>query len=881
MKNKLIFFLSFLLINSNFIFAGNKNSNPVPFEKNIELTVDPFIQNIVSQVSGDSILSYLQQLEALGIKSPGNPELENTRDWLFNKYQAYGYTDIVYHDFNYSTHTLQNIVVTKTGTIQPDVTLIIDGHYDTIWGPGVNDNGSGVAVILEVARLLANIECAYTIKFINFSAEEQGLVGSTAYVNNVAVPQNMNILLVFNIDEVGGIAGQVNNTITCERDQGPPAGNNAASSAYTDTLATITQEYSSLNTQIAHAYGSDYMPFEDAGFVITGYYETNESPYPHSANDILANMDPAYVTEITKGAVAAALYFAKVRTVYLSLNHQPVTTSQDTINPYEVEVEVISSSAISSAKCYYSINSGVFNELNMSLSSTIVDTLIYTAAIPAQPFNSLIDYYFAFENMDSVQSRLPENVGTYYRFEISPDTIAPVISHNALDDRSYLINPFDFTVSVTDENGISDVFLYIKINAGIENEFAMTGQGNDNFFHQLTDSLTHGDSIYYRFKAMDNSANQNESWLPANGYYSFELLNSEYFSFENHDNLFSGTGDWQWGEFNDGSLPQPEGNRVWATNISANYSANATSELVTPIIDLTNKSDVKLVINHFFQIEPNNDGGNVKISTDSTNFQIIDPIAGYPFANLYLFNEPGYSGNSYYWIEDEFDLSAFSNQQIRLKFDFRSDVFTQQKGWYIDYVRQDFRGEITNHVPQIVYYSPQSLDTLQINSQQSFSIRAVDVDNDSLYYSLAHANQVVNDSVAVFTFTEYGPDTVIAKVHDGRGKQDVFQWIFYVKDPALTIHSEEQIAKHYYLYPPSPNPFNPETNISYEVKQPGNVEINVYNINGQKIKTIKNGFSDSGRFIAKLDGVQLSSGIYIIEMKVKNYHATQKAFLIK
>ena len=193
----------------------------------------------------------------------------------------------------------------------------------------------------------------------------------------------------------------------------------------------------------------------------------------------------------------------------------------------------------------------------------------------------------------------------------------------------------------------------------------------------------------------------------------------------------------------------------------------------------------------------------------------------------------------------------------------------------------DFRGEITNHAPQIVYYLPQSLDTLQINSQQSFGIRAVDVDNDSLYYSLAHANQVVNDSVAVFTFTEYGPDTVIAKVHDGRGKQDVFQWIFYVKDPALTIHSEEQIAKQYYLYPPSPNPFNPETNIIYEVKQPGNVEINVYNINGQKIKSIKNGFSIAGKFTAKLDGAQLSSGIYIIEMKVKNYHATQKAFLIK
>jgi len=302
-----------LLIITSLSYADKKHTKTIPFESNLILDIDPFIQNIVNQVSGDSILVYLQQLESLGLKYPGTTALENTRDWLFSKYQSYGYNNIAYHDFNYSSFTLQNIIVTKTGITQPDVTLIIDGHYDTVGGPGVNDNGSGVAVILEIARLLSNIECEYTIKFINFSAEEQGLIGSQAYVTNVVVPQSMNILLVFNIDEVGGIAGYINDTITCERDQDNQNGNDLASAAYTDTLATLTQEYSSLNTQIAHAWGSDYIPFENAGYVITGYYETNESPYPHTNNDSLSNMDPAYVTEITKGAVAAALYFARAK----------------------------------------------------------------------------------------------------------------------------------------------------------------------------------------------------------------------------------------------------------------------------------------------------------------------------------------------------------------------------------------------------------------------------------------------------------------------------------------------------------------------------------------------------------------------------------------
>jgi len=439
------------LIFASILFADKKHSETIPFESNIELTIDPFIQNIVNQVSGDSILSYLQHLESLGLKNPGSTALENTRDWLYNKYQSYGFTDIVYHDFTYSSYTLQNIVVTKTGTTHPDVILIIDGHYDTIGGPGVNDNGSGVAVILEVARLLANIDCEYTIKFINFSAEEQGLVGSNAYVTNVAIPQNMNILLVFNIDEVGGDARYVNDTITCERDEGYPTGNNAASAAYTDTLATLTQEYSTLNTQIAHAYGSDYMPFEDAGYVITGYYETNESPYPHGPNDVLANMDPPYVTEITKGAVATAIYFARAQNNFLNLFHQPIAASQDTINPYTVIVKTLSSSGISEANCLYRVNSGGFNTVNMSLAGVNGDTSFYESIIPAQSYNSLIDYYFTFENQDSIATRLPDSLGTYFQFKVTSPTLINGITK--IVDKYYLYppspNPFNPSTKIT------------------------------------------------------------------------------------------------------------------------------------------------------------------------------------------------------------------------------------------------------------------------------------------------------------------------------------------------------------------------------------------------------------------------------------------------
>ncbi len=277
----------------------------------VDISIVPRYREIIARVSADSVLASLRTLESLGVKAAGTPALSETADWLQARFEAYGYTDITRQDFSFGSHRLQNLIVTRAGTSAPDRFLIIDGHYDTIRGPGVNDNGSGVAVILEAARVLADVDCAISIRFINFAAEEVGLVGSRAYVNEIAVPRAMDIVLVLNIDEVGGVAGLANTTVTCERDEGPPVENNAASAACTDTLAALTRAYSSLETHIAHAYGSDYMPFEDAGYVITGFYETNESRCPHTPNDLLVNMDPAYVAQIARATVAAALHFAR------------------------------------------------------------------------------------------------------------------------------------------------------------------------------------------------------------------------------------------------------------------------------------------------------------------------------------------------------------------------------------------------------------------------------------------------------------------------------------------------------------------------------------------------------------------------------------------
>ena len=212
----------------------------------------PAYAAVVNQCSQANITADLNQFEALGLKRRGTAPLQNTLDWLKNKYLSYGYTALQMEEqtFANGTATCKNLIVNKTGTLYPNIYVIVCGHYDSIGGTGTNDNGSGVACILETARLLQSIPTEYSIKFINFSGEEDGLVGSQSYVANRVNTTNpkMNIRLVLNLDEVGGVAGMTNNAITCERDtNNSPSTNNAQSSTKTNELITCVGLYSPLN----------------------------------------------------------------------------------------------------------------------------------------------------------------------------------------------------------------------------------------------------------------------------------------------------------------------------------------------------------------------------------------------------------------------------------------------------------------------------------------------------------------------------------------------------------------------------------------------------------------------------------------------------------
>ena len=96
-----------------------------------------------------------------------------------------------------------NVIAEKTGANDDNV-VMAGAHLDSVLaGPGINDNGSGSASILEAAEQLANVKTQNTVRFAWWAAEESGLVGSTNYVNGLSQAEKDRIALYLNFDMVG------------------------------------------------------------------------------------------------------------------------------------------------------------------------------------------------------------------------------------------------------------------------------------------------------------------------------------------------------------------------------------------------------------------------------------------------------------------------------------------------------------------------------------------------------------------------------------------------------------------------------------------------------------------------------------------------------
>jgi hypothetical protein len=155
----------------------------------VELTPeDEAVQPIVARLDLESYKQFVYELAQFGDREQGSEGNERANDWIEEQLRSWGYQTERVH-YEYEGEPRSQVYATKIGRARPDEMYIVSGHMDGRGGgQAVNDNASGTALVLEIARVMAStdIDTETSIRFALWNNEETGLNGARAYVEQRA-----------------------------------------------------------------------------------------------------------------------------------------------------------------------------------------------------------------------------------------------------------------------------------------------------------------------------------------------------------------------------------------------------------------------------------------------------------------------------------------------------------------------------------------------------------------------------------------------------------------------------------------------------------------------------------------------------------------------
>lgn len=168
------------------------------------------MQAVLEQVSVERIREHIRNLEGMRHPLSAPEALEQAAQYIEGNLQDFGFT-VVRQPFEYAGKEYYNLIANQPGLHLPDEHLMVLAHYDSeLETPGANDNASGVAAVLELARLFHGLQFERSIQFIAVNLEEwqgtgsldsNGLLGSRALAAHTRA-MNINLLGVINFETI-------------------------------------------------------------------------------------------------------------------------------------------------------------------------------------------------------------------------------------------------------------------------------------------------------------------------------------------------------------------------------------------------------------------------------------------------------------------------------------------------------------------------------------------------------------------------------------------------------------------------------------------------------------------------------------------------------
>lgn len=293
------------------------------------------IHDVVAQVDQDNLMLTVEEfVEAHDTDTQlechaGHPcplTREKARELMRQKLDQLGLT-VHTHSVSDGIYSTTNVIAEKKGTQRPNEIVMVGAHYDAFYS-GADDNSSGVAAVLEIARILRNREFSRTLRFVGFDLEEYGLVGSIRYANTEAAEDDIVGAIVF--DCIGYRSNEPNSQSSLPGFPTPSAGNflavigNGPSSKLSDDAWLMQRRLGVVEVIGIDAPGisdslaagnlnrSDHTPFWLQGKSALFLTDTANfrNPHYHEPSDQVATLDPAFLKAVTQLSAALIAYWA-------------------------------------------------------------------------------------------------------------------------------------------------------------------------------------------------------------------------------------------------------------------------------------------------------------------------------------------------------------------------------------------------------------------------------------------------------------------------------------------------------------------------------------------------------------------------------------------
>jgi len=263
------------------------------------------VQDLVDTVDGDRWFADVVLLASYN-RFTHNPGILDARDWLVSQFDSLPGLQVATSSFTVGSTIAHNVLATLEGQERPNDWYIIGGHYDATSeipqqeAPGAEDNASGCAGVLEMARIFTAHPPEATVLFICYSGEEQGLFGSEDHVDDLIAAGDLSkVQTVLNLDMIGYTS---DGDLDCKLETDPFA------ESLLDVFADAAAEFTTLRivTSLVTCC-SDHVPYLDANVpaLLTIENDWFEYPYYHTTDDLPVHLTIAMGEEILTMNVAA------------------------------------------------------------------------------------------------------------------------------------------------------------------------------------------------------------------------------------------------------------------------------------------------------------------------------------------------------------------------------------------------------------------------------------------------------------------------------------------------------------------------------------------------------------------------------------------------